>query len=252
MGRLRRELTDPWGVIVAGTVGGIAGVLVSPGLLVGASVGVAVYAVKVVAGALMGGTPDTPSKPAALPRPRAGTPAFTWLQRAEQAVRQLDDMARRSPAVGAGTDEATAHAASEADIMLESMRRLGAQAVAVDEALARSDAPDLDAEAQRLRSVATASPTDASAQQSAQAVEDRIAVRDRLRVTQTELAGRLQSSALGLEGLVARVAEVRATAASIGELDPTATDLASLTTEVEGLRRGLQEAERTTQQALEN
>ena len=250
MGRLRRELTDPWGVIVAGTVGGIAGVLVSPGLLVGAAVGAAVYGVKVAAGTLLGDAPERPAPPARVRKPMPGTPAGTWLSRAEQAVRQLDDMAHRSPATGGAVDEATVHAASEATVALEQLRRLGAQVVDVDEALSHSDSPDLEDEVRRLRAASDNAPGDVSAKRSADAVADRLAVRDRLRAAQADLVGRLQSSALGLEGLVARVAEVRAAGASAGQLDPTADDLASLNAEVEGLRVGLAEVEKSTQEAL--
>ncbi len=250
MGRLRRELTDPWGLIVAGTIGGVAGVLVSPGLLVGAAVGVAVYGVKVAAGALMGSAPERALPAPRIRKPMPGTPAGTWLSRAEQAVRQLDDMAHRSPPTGGAVDEATVHAASEAGVALEQLRRLGGQVVDVDEALARSDSPYLEDEARRLRDDAQRSPDDVSARRSAEAVNDRLAVRNRLRAAQADLVGRLQSSALGLEGLVARVAEVRAAGASAGRLDPTADDLSSLNAEVEGLRKGLAEIEQSTQEAL--
>lgn len=247
MGRLRRELGDPWGLLLAGVVGGVAGVLPGAGLLVGAGVAAVVYGVKVGAGALFGDGEQRPERPAP-PRPKDGTPAAFWLGRAERAVAQLADMARGQHVTA--TDLATAHAADEARAVLDSMRRLAGQVVVVDQALAHTDGADLEHEAERLRALADRSPGDDSARRSAEAVADRLAVRNRLRASAQELAGRLQSSALGLEGLVARVAEVRATAAAVGELDPTSRDLAALTAEVEGLRQGLIEVERSTQQAL--
>jgi hypothetical protein len=120
----------------------------------------------------------------------------------------------------------------------------------VGQALARSDAPGLDAEAARLRSAAGAAPHDASAQRSAAAVADRVAVRDRLRRAQADLEGRLQSSALGLEGLVARVAEVRARSATLGDVDGTPESLTALTTEIEGLRLALSDVDEVAQRAL--
>ena len=218
------------------------------GLLVGAGVVAAVYGVKVGAGALFGDRDDQAATRPTPPRPQDGTPAAFWLGRAEHAVAQLADMAQGQQVTA--TDTATAHAADEARGVLDSMRRLAAQVVAVDQALARTDGADLEREASRLRELADRSPGDDSARRSAEAVADRLAVRNRLRASAAALAGRLQSSALGLEGLVARVAEVRATATAVGELDPTAGDLAALTTEVEGLRQGLVEVERSTQQAL--
>ena len=62
-----------------------------------------------------------------------------------------------------------------------------------------------------------------------------------MRSAQEQLVARMESAALGLEGLVARVAELRAMATDAGVVDPTDADLASLTTEVEGLRQGLVE-----------
>jgi hypothetical protein len=248
MARLRRELADPWGILLAGVVGGVAGVLPGAGLLIGAGVAAAVYGVKVGAGALLGG-PDRSAPGLAAPaRPADGTPAAFWLARAERAVRQLDDMARGT--VVSPTDVATGHAAEEADGVLDAMRRLGAQVVNVDQALARVVGADLEGEVARLRAVADRSPDDVSAQQSADAVADRLAVRDRLRKAQAALDGRLQSSALGLESLVARVAEVRAASAAAGEVDPSTDDLAALTAEVEGLRVGLADVEQVARRAL--
>jgi hypothetical protein len=245
MGQLRDELADPWGVVVAGIVGGVAGVLPGAGLLVGVGVGAAVYGVKVATGLLLGS--GRPQQPAPL-RPADGTPAAFWLARAAHAVEALDDMAR-GPATSP-TDVAAQHAAQEADGVLETMRRLGGQSAAVARALRQAEAPGLDDEAAELRRAAVRRPEDPSAQQSAQAVEDRLAVRDRLRKASAALDGRLQSSALGLEGLVARVAELRATASAAGQVDPTADDLASLTSEVEGLRVGLADVEQVARRAL--
>ncbi len=250
MSRFSREAADPWGLLVAGVVGGVAGVLPGAGLLVGAAVGAAVYGVKVASGVLLGGS-GRPAPTPALPRPPDGTAAAFWLTRAERAVQQLDDMAGRAPSTDhSPTDIATVHAAAEADVVLQTMRRLGGQTVAVADALNRADGVDLEGEVARLRAAADRSPADSPARRSADAVADRLAVRNRLRATQQQLADRLQSSALSLEGLVARVAEVRATAAAVGQMDPSAEDLASLTTEVEGLRQGLQDAEQATRQAL--
>jgi hypothetical protein len=60
----------------------------------------------------------------------------------------------------------------------------------------------------------------------------------------------MQSSALGLEGLVARVAEVRASAATVGDVDATADSLSALTSEVEGLRLALSDVDEVARRAL--
>lgn len=247
MGRLKDELLDPWGLMLAGVLGGLTWAVSAP-VAVAVGVGAAVYGVKSVVGALTGDGDDDAADGPAPPLPAQGTPARMWIQRATKAVAALQQMAPRAPQTA--TDVASAHTADEAAVVLQTMSRLGGQVVAIMTALSHADAPGLDDEAQRLRDIAHSYPQDRSAQQSAEAVEDRLAVRDRLRIALTELDGRLQSSALRLEGLVARVAEVRAAASAVGQVDPTSDDLAALTSEVEGLRVGLADVERVAQQAL--
>ena len=253
MGRLRDELRDPWGALVAGVAGGVswaaAGVIAAgvPPIALGIGIGAAVYGVKVAVGALTGRDDAAQGPPPA--RPRYGTPAFEWLKRAEQATRGLEDMARHA-GVGTPTDLAVRRAAEEAREILGDMQRLGGQSAAVMAAMARVDAPGLDAEAAALQTAASQSPGDPSAQASYQASRDRLEVRDRLQQAGLALDRRLQASALGLEGLVARVAELSATANAVGQVDPTPQDLASLTTELDGLRLGLADVEQVARKAL--
>jgi hypothetical protein len=243
--RLGEELKDPWGPLLGVLAGGMAGVGLGLAAPVAVGIGAAVYGVKVAVGALTGGTPE-PDKE--LARPRYGTPAFTWLKRAEDASRQLDDMARR--AGQSPTGDSARRSAEEARGILVDMRRLGGQAAAVMQAMSRVNSDGLDAEAEQLRRAASASPDDASAQQSWQAVQDRMAVRDRLQTAGQAQDGRLQASALGLEGLVARIAELVATADAVGQVDPTPADLAALSTELDGLRLGLADVEQVARKAL--
>ena len=246
MGRLKDELLDPWGPMLAGVLGGLSWAVGTP-VVIAVGVGAAVYGVKAVIGSLTGheGGPHE----SAPPLPAAGSPARMWLDRASAAVTSLQRMAPDTATTP--TDVASAHTAEEAAVVLQTMRRLGGQVVAITNALSHADAPGLDDEQARLKQLAAASPDDRSAAQSAEAVSDRVAVRDRLRMAMSELDGRLQSSALRLEGLVARVAEVRAAASAVGEVDPTSDDLAALTHEVEGLRVGLADVEQIAQQALD-
>lgn len=243
--RLRAELTDPWGLVAAGFVGGLAVVGLSVPLAAGVGIGAAVYGVKVLAGTAMGTSAPKKARPA-LPQP--GTRSRFWIERAEIAVRSLWRMVPTDPTTP--TDVAARHTASEAEAVLDSMRRLGGQAVAITTALSHADAPHLEREAFRLREMAETNPDDQVAVQSARAVAERLAVRDRLRRAEAEVEGRLQSSALGLEGLVAKVAEVRAAAAAVGQIDPSVDDLDALHQEVEGLRLGLVDVERVAERAL--
>ncbi|MCU1588122.1 MAG: hypothetical protein JWN31_1615 [Frankiales bacterium] len=247
MGRLKDELLDPWGLMLAGVLGGLTWAVSAP-VAVAVGVGAVVYGVKSIVGAVTRDGEDAAADGSPPPLPPQGTPARMWIQRAGEAVASLQRMSPGTPQTA--TDVASAHTAEEAAGVLQTMRRLGGQVVAIISALSHADAPGLDAEAKRLRDLARAAPQDQSAQQSADAVEDRLAVRNRLRAALTELDGRLQSSALRLEGLVARVAEVRAAAGAVGQVDPTSDDLAALTSEVEGLRVGLADVEQVAQQAL--
>jgi hypothetical protein len=111
----------------------------------------------------------------------------------------------------------------------------------------------LDAEAFRLSELARRAPTAELRQEverSARSVRDRIEVRDRLRGARDTLLARMQSVTLGLEGLVARLAEVLAMAATTGGTDDAARDLAGIAAELDGLRSGLAESEAVSRRVL--
>lgn len=247
MARLLDEARDPWGLLFGVVAGGVAGIGLALGLPAALGIGAAVYGVKVAVGTLTGG--DGPAQLPAPQRPRYGTPAFAFLKRAEAATKSLEDMARHAGSTTAA-DVAVRSAAEQAREVLEDMQRLGGQAAAVMAAMSRVDAPGLDAEAAQLQAAASARPGDAAAQASYQASRDRLAVRDRLQQAGQALDGRLQASALGLEGLVARVAELSATAGAVGSVDPTPQDLARVTSELDGLRVGLADVEQVARRAL--
>jgi hypothetical protein len=252
---LSDELRDPWGMVVAGVSGGMAwavlGTAVAGPVAVAAGVAVAggVWAAKAATGAVLGrgarrGDPEPE-------RPPRGTAAARWFDQAEAAVRALDDMARTAGSGPAAT--AVRSAADDADDALLALGRLGVQVTAVERALARVDAPGLDAEEAQLRASARGAPTPELREQverSAAAVADRRQVRDRLRAARDTLLARMQSTTLGLEGLVARLAEVQALASSTGTSDTTAADLDAIAAELDGLRAGLAESEAVSRRVL--
>ena len=86
---------------------------------------------------------------------------------------------------------------------------------------------------------------------SAAAVADRIAVRDRLREVQDTVLARMQAGALGLESVVARLAEVVVLAESTGGSHDTSGQVHELAAEVEALRAGLVEAEALSRRVLD-
>lgn len=254
------ELKDPWGLVLAGVSGGLAWALVagvSPvALPVGVAVGAAVLGVKVVSGLVLGGrrTPAVGAGPEP-PRPPRGSAAALWLERAERAVRSLDDLAATAATAGTGVLASAVDAAvQEAADTLVALRRLGAQASAVERAQHRVEDPGLDAEAARLAEASrrgAASEIGQELTRSAAAVADRRAVRDRLRGAREVVLARMQAVALGLEGLVARLAEVLALAETTGRLEDTAGEVAGLACELEGLRQGLAETEAVSRGALD-
>src|SRR5689334_12192367 len=94
---IKDQLTEPWGIVTAGLLGGLAGAVtaaLAPAALVGVPVGLAiagaVYGVKVGIGALTdrGGRPALERTPD-LPAPPRGSPADRWLRRAQAAVTTL-------------------------------------------------------------------------------------------------------------------------------------------------------------------
>lgn len=253
---LSDELKDPWGLLAAGVSGGMAWAVLgasvgAAALPVGVAVGAAVLGVKVVSGVLLNRNDEPAPEVRELPRPLRGSAADRWLTRAEAAVGGLDDLVRTA---GAGPVAASLRgAASDSRATLTALARLGAQAFAVEGALARVDGQHLDEEAAHLRSRAQLSgPPGVHAEiaRSRAALDDRIAVRDRLREARDTVLARMQAVALGLEGLVARMAEVLALAETTGTYEDTVGVVAELAGELEGLRAGLAETEAVSRSVL--
>jgi len=249
---LSEELRDPWGLLVAGVSGGMAWAVLgagAPAVLVGVGVGAAVLGIKAVTGALVHRRPR--ARVAVPERPPRGTAAAAWFEQAEAAVHALDEMAGTAPQ--GPTGDAVRRAADDADDALVSLGRVGVQVTAVERALARVDVAGLDAEAARLRQAAEHAPSHElrqEVQRSAAALQDRVQVRDRLRSARDMLLARMQSTTFALEGLVARLAEVVAMTATTGTSDSSAHDLASIGTELDGLRAGLAESEAVSRRVL--
>ena len=254
-GRLRQELLDPWGGVVAGVAGGLAWAVVPLGaaaLPVGLGVAAVVYGVKIGAGLL---TRDR-DRPAVEPDlelrpPRRGSPAEQWLVRAQQADRSLADLVR-SPGSAVAKQQLVPvrEGAGEA---LATMRRLAGQVTAVEDATDRIQPARLAAERDRLAAAAAAASSDrvrAERQRSLDSVSEQLQVVQRLAGARDELLARMQATALTLEGLVARTAEVLAMSIS-GGVDASADRLADLAADLDGLRSGLAETEAVSRRVLD-
>ena len=246
---LSDELRDPWGLVIAGVAGGLAWAVSAP-VAAAVGVGAAVYGVKALTGVLVNRTPKRPEQ-AELPRPPRGSYQAQWLARAESAVQSLDELART--AAPGHTGEAVRTAAAEAGETIAELAQVAGQVTAVERALSRVDADGLDDEAHRLTEAARRAPTQemrSEIERAAAAVRERADVRDRLLSVRDTLLARMQAAALGLEGLVARLAEVLALGQTAGDVDPSAAQIDELTLELEAMRVALAETEALSRRAL--
>ncbi|MGB9378141.1 MAG: hypothetical protein WCB04_11580 [Mycobacteriales bacterium] len=254
---LREELTEPWGLITAGVAGGLGWAVIAattvtaaPAVAIGAGIGAAVYGVKVAAATLAHREPKG-AYPPGLIRPKQGSPADVWLRRAERTVRTLHDQTEspREPAVR----EQVGDIDDEAATVLDALRRLAAQVTSVESALHRIDVPSLQGEYARLsaaRNEPSVEQMRAEQQRSLTAVEEQLDVARRLTEARDILLSKMESTAIGLEGLVARLAEVLALSATAGGVDTAHGQISDLTSELDGLRTGLAETEAISRKAL--
>jgi hypothetical protein len=244
-------LIAPLAAAVAGALAGTV-VLAATGPLVALVVGIVVAALAygLVAGARALAVRNRPTPAELLPRPAKGSPADVWLGRAEKAVRTLTGQVRSAGTVR----ESLTGIAAGAGATLDELRRVAAQVAAVDDAAGAIDVARLQAERTRLvqtvydtpeRSAARAGHTRAAA-----AVAEQLATYQRLRSARDELVARLESTALGLEGLVARAADIVALAAAAGAADTTTARVGELTEQLDGLRGGLAEADALSRRVL--
>ena len=136
-----------------------------------------------------------------IPAPEIGSPEAMWLDRAGRALMSIKDLRRsaRSESIG----QRCAAIAIQAEASVATLRRLAYQASVVS-GLARSGART-----------------------------------DRLESTRLELQTRIEGSVLGLEGLVARLAEIVA----LSEASPDVASIDDLAFELETLRNAMVETE---------
>jgi hypothetical protein len=252
---IKQQLADPWGIVASGVTGGMAGAMTAALAGIPAAIPVAlgvaglVYGVKVAVGALT----ERPQRAAELdlPMPARGSQADLWLRRAEKAVRTLHEQTEspRDPVTRAHIGDVDDQAAGT----LVDLRRLAAQVAAVESAAARIDIRRLEAEQDRLAAavrMAQDPALRAERERSAQFVTEQIQVHGRLLVVRDTLVARMQATAIGLEGLIARLAEVLALSATAGGVDTTAQRIADLAGDLDGMQAGLRETEALSQRVL--
>ncbi|MDT5035231.1 MAG: hypothetical protein QOE03_416 [Micromonosporaceae bacterium] len=260
--RGRRQFTEPWGIVAAGLLGGVGaavtGALAPAGLLIGVPVGLGiagvVYAVRVGLSAVTDREPrpvavaDTDPR---LPAPPRGSVAERWLRRAEAAVSTLHRQTESpsEPTLRAQICDVDDQAAAA----LTDLRRFAGQVTLVEQTITNVPADRLRHDygaIQRSLQELAAGPLRDEQERALRAVGDQLAVVRRLTDARETLLARMQSAVLGLEGLVARMAELLALHATTAGGSLTATRVAELTSDLEGMRAGLADAEQVSRSAL--
>ena len=248
---LRHELRDPWVYILAGLAGGVAWAVGIP-VVAAAGVGAAVGAVRAGFGAALG-RPPSPARagrPATLPVTDR-SPEQQWLQRGEAAVGSFRDLARSLP-LGLVSSHSES-IASQADATLAGMRRLAGQASVTTTVGERLHIPSLRSEQERLQfQVKNVTDPDIAGEltHSLESVSEQLDIAQRVEQSRVTLLARLESSALGLERLVAQLAEILALSESATSPVEGAQQLEALADDLEGLRAGLAETEQLSRRAL--
>jgi hypothetical protein len=247
---LRDEARDPWTYILAGLAGGVAWAVGLPGLAV-VGVAAAVGGARTIAGAALGssGRLAEPVPPPPLPT-EGHTPEAAWLERAERAVASFDRLSGSIP--DQILSERTRSMGEQSKETLAGLRRLSGQASTTRGMSAELNEQRLRDEATHLehrRDRETDLDVRAELSRSLESVKEQRDIARRLDQSLAQIVARVESGALGLERLVAQLAEILALS-DAGATTTGADQLEELADELEGLRAGLSETERLSRRAL--
>jgi hypothetical protein len=244
---LSDEARDPWTYLLGGLAAGVAWAVSVP-IVAAIGVGAAVAGVKAVVGGTLGGRRDGRREPL----PVTGkTPEAGWVKRADRAVASFDALASSVPA--GMVSERSRTIGQQAKETLEGVRRLAGQASTTREVARHIDGAHLLNEELRLeQEVEQEIDPDIKEeeQKSLDAVREQLAIVRRLDQSLSMLLARMESGTLGLERLVAQLAEILALSESATSPIEGAAQLEQLADELEGIRSGLAETERLSRRAL--
>ncbi len=244
--RLARLLADPWTIGAGGFVGALATAGLGFPVAIGVAAAVGGYAVGTVVKAMTSRDDATTSRPRP-ELPPQGTEARALYERAREAADELGEIAQGQPAGPVQVQAADVHA--RAVDTLEEISRLAGQTVVLARALGRVDVEQVRRDQAHLERARAAESADPASDAALEAVRSQLAVAARLEGAWRETHARLRAAALGLESLVASLAEVVAMASVSGE-GPTGTRIRGLADTLDGLRQGLVEAEQASRRAL--
>lgn len=243
--KFARELAEPWGLLLAATSAGMAWAVQLP-VVAAVGVGVAVLAARAGV-AVATREKEPPPREARVLDVAPGSPEENWLHRASAAA---DGFASLSGSLGAGPlAERVADMEPVVRETLTTLERLAGRASATGQALSRVDLDAVRYEQRRLeQSLASArEEVRGDLEQALSAVQAQADVHARLSGARDKLLAQLQSGALGLDSLVARVAELTAATTDIA-VDTGA--VRELSDQLEGIRQGVLETEQATRRSL--
>jgi hypothetical protein len=243
--RFARELAEPWGLLFATTSAGVAWAVQLP---VAAALGVGLAVLAARAGvAVATREPEPERREARVLDVTPGSAEAGWLQRAEHAA---DGFGSLSASLDAGP---LAHRVADMEPViretLSTLRRLAGRASATGKALSRVDLDAVARERRRLTAELRSAREEVRGdlEQALSAVQAQADVHARLSGARDKLLAQLQSGALGLDSLVARVAELTAAATDVA-VDTSA--VRELSDQLEGIRQGVLETDQATRKSL--
>ncbi|MEU8630788.1 hypothetical protein AB0C38_01370 [Amycolatopsis sp. NPDC048633] len=243
--KFARELAEPWGLLLAATSAGVAWAVQLP---VVASLGVGVAVLAAWAGVAVATREKEPApREARILDVAAGSAEENWLRRAEGAA---DGFASLSESLDTGPlADRVADMEPVVQETLATLRRLAGRASATGKALSRVDLDVVTRERRRLeQSMGSArEEVRGDLEQALTAVKAQEDVHARLSGARDKLLAQLQSGALGLDSLVARVAELTAATTDFA-VDTGA--VRELSDQLEGIRQGVLETEQATRKSL--
>lgn len=247
---VRDELRDPWGWLLAAFSGGLGWAVLSgapspTAVVAGAAIGTAVLGAKVVIGSA---TSAPKQLEAARPRdrlpeiPRASA-QHSMVVRARRAVDRMRDLAGRPSDAWLRAEAMAVVAQSEP--VLDSLTDLGGRVTVLDISIQDSDPRALAQEMSRLQAQlsSTSDPAVRADQERALAALDSqsesIARLLRLR---DSLLAQMQASAVSMESMATRTAELVALGTASYENDEALRIVADMTTSLDSVRAGIDEA----------
>jgi hypothetical protein len=243
--KFARELTEPWGLVLAATSAGMAWAVQLP-VVAALGIGVAVLAAR--AGVAVATREKEPERREARVLDVApGSAEANWLRRAEGAA---DGFVSLGDSLDAGPlADRVADMEPVVRETLATLRRLAGRASATGKALSRVDLESVTRERRTLQQSLKSAQEEVRGdlEQALAAVQAQADVHARLSGAREKLLAQLQSGALGLDSLVARVAELTAATTDVA-VDTGA--VRELSDQLEGIRQGVLETEQATRKSL--